>query len=360
MHVPRPQSKHMFATRKSRRRQRRRERERRRGGLFLHRLSVLWIIGLTLVAFSRFFGSWAYAIDIVANVSHAISPVALLSACIFALFRRRGRTIICIAIMTVAMWPLLGGYVYQANSPPANETTTNTVTIMVVNVRGQNDSLVRLSALIAEHDPDCVAVIEAGHDSAPTLLNREDIINRYPYRVAPDASILYSTALLSRYPLFEIECEDDPSSQVDDTLYAFHHSYLVDAPNGRFVWTAAHPPSPRTSQSWARGNEKVAALGDLIQSQLIPLQRPVVVAGDFNSTITGYRHRLMATRSHLAPSDAMQPSLIGTWPSRWPGWSRLSLDRLWVSPENINVVKRKVLPDIGSDHRPVLFTCEMK
>lgn len=67
---------------------------------------------------------------------------------------------------------------------------------------------------------------------------------------------------------------------------------------------------------------------------------PTVVAGDCNFWATGVRRLMPGWR--LAVRGR-------TWPARWP---HSQIDHVLVSP-GIEVLEREVLPDIGSDHRPV-------
>ena len=61
----------------------------------------------------------------------------------------------------------------------------------------------------------------------------------------------------------------DDAGSIDETLYAFHHAYTVRLPYVEFIFTAAHPPSPRTNASWQRGNEKTAALARFARRELV-------------------------------------------------------------------------------------------
>ena len=80
---------------------------------------------------------------------------------------------------------------------------------------------------------------------------------------------------------------------------------------------------------------------------LPPLGRPSIVAGDLNITPPPVRALL---------GDRWRPAVTGsTWPA---GRLLCQVDHILVSPE-WDVLAGEVLPDLGSDHRPVVATLRL-
>jgi endonuclease/exonuclease/phosphatase (EEP) superfamily protein YafD len=164
--------------------------------------------------------------------------------------------------------------------------------------------------------------------------------------------------MFSRHPMRRINFDQDPEDfERYKFVFALRRSVFIDSPAGRFLLTADHPSSPRTRQTWQRGNEAVRLLSEVCQRFLTTANVPIVIGGDFNSTPAGWRHRYIESHAGLKPSDQLG-GLTGTWPSDWPGAFRLTIDRVWASPD-IEFVDRQVLEDIGSDHRPILITLRL-
>ncbi len=79
--------------------------------------------------------------------------------------------------------------------------------------------------------------------------------------------------------------------------------------------------------------------------------RPVVLMGDFNSAPWSTAFRQFISRTHLR--DTSRGVLFGaTWRVHRP--QRLMIDHAFVSPE-WRVLDRRVGPDVGSDHRPLIL-----
>jgi len=319
---------------------------------------------LFAIACSRFVAGTARWVDLVANVSYFVLPIGVLTVIILIRRRRILSSLIALAICVTAYLPLHPVVRVMWRGNQMNETAAadspNTVSILVTNVNGSVAALDQLINVLKTRQPDLVAVIEAGQETGRSFVERDEISVMYPFRIPPDINVISSIVILSRLPVHEMEFEDDPAV-ADESLYAFHHSYLVDYPVGgnvrRFIFTAAHPPSPRTDATWKRGNEKTLALAEFAQTRLAKLNRPIILAGDFNSTMTGYQYGVMRRKSGLVSSDVLIGGITGTWPAEFPGLFRLTLDRLWVSPESVRIIDRRVLDEIASDHRPALFTC---
>ncbi|RMH05235.1 MAG: hypothetical protein D6702_00860 [Planctomycetota bacterium] len=82
--------------------------------------------------------------------------------------------------------------------------------------------------------------------------------------------------------------------------------------------------------------------------------REPVILGDFNSTPWASRFRRLRRRAGLRDSLAGR-GLQGSWPVALPGPLRLPIDHALVGP-GLRVLERRLGPEIGSDHLPLLLT----
>ena len=314
----------------------------------------LWLLVLTLVAVSRFFANQAWAIDLVANVSYFIALPAALTV-VAALWRRRLGYAGCALLVTLtAFWPVRW-MIRPASTPPTAPASRHEVRVVVANVHGSQQALDGLIALLGRVQPDVAVAIEVSPGLESYLSENPVVREALPFVVGPERGMTWRDMILTRHPMHRLRFDGDDERY--KFVYAYRRSCFVDKPEGRFLFTAAHPASPRNVSVWAHGNEITSLLAEVIQAHLLPVGVPVVVGGDFNATPSGRRHRIMLDRSGLRPVDEIG-GITGTWPSDWPGPLRLTIDRVWASP-NVEFIRREVLEDIGSDHRPILVTLSL-
>lgn len=315
-----------------------------------------WLLLLALVASSRFFAALAWPVDLVANVSYFVAVPLALTA-LLALWRRRWAMMAAaVALSVMASWPIRFVLFPRIVDPTVvGAPGRHTVRVLEANVGATQQGLEGLIALIEEVEPDVVVAIEVLPGLERSFVERSAVRERLPFAIAPEPGLLWRDMMLTRWPLHKLKFDGD--SERYKHLFAFRRSCFVDAPGGRFLLTAIHPASPRDVNSWQRGNEWTALLAEVCRHQLADAGVPVIVAGDFNTSPSGYRHRIMLKGSGFKPLDELG-GLEGTWPSHWPGPLRMTIDRVWVSPD-VEFVSREVLRDIGSDHRPILVTLSL-
>ncbi len=313
-----------------------------------------WTLALGIAALSRFAAALAWPIDLVASVSYFAAIPAALTA-LAALWRKRFVfAVVLAAAGLIAGWPVRS-LLFPAAARDAVAPDRHEVRLLVVNVHGSKSALDGLIALLGRVRPDAAVVIEVSPGLEGYLTEHAVVREALPFAIGPERGMLWRDILLSRDSLHRLRFDGDFERY--KFVYAYRRSCFVDKPEGRFLLSAAHPPSPRDADSWARGNELTSLLAEVSRQFLLPAGAPVVIGGDFNATPSGHRHRIMLDASGLRPVDAIG-GVSGTWPSHWPGPLRLTIDRVWGGPE-VEFISREVLEDIGSDHRPILVTLSL-
>jgi len=190
-------------------------------------------------------------------------------------------------------------------------------------------------------DADLVLLVEAHTEGWPDALGA--IGDLYPYRAPEGWRDGAPVILFSRHPIIEERTIRPPMGR---------RPYLMAevVADGHPVTVAGvHPasPSPADATDSRRRNLEL----DHIAQNLQGADRPVLVAGDFNTTPWSphFRDLLDAADLRLA---AAGHGHVATWPkSVWP--ARIPIDHVLVKGP-VAVVDFARGPSIGSDHFPVI------
>lgn len=315
-------------------------------------LSYLGLAVLLFACLSRFAASLAWPLDLLANVSHFFCLPALFAALMLLWCRRWVTAIVLFSAGLTAIWPLFPSPAARAaaQAPSAGQPSCS---LLLANVQARTHALRNLLPVIEREDPDLVLLIECGGRPMLELLTTPTLQSRFPFAVVPEQGLMWQVVILSRFPLRSVRFESATDPRFLQ-LFAHRRSVIVDLPDSEpdFLFSGVHPPSPRTSDSWRQGNETISLLAELLEKHMLPAGRPILIAGDFNSSASGSRHAIMDS-SGLRPLDDLA-ALPGTWPACLPSPARLTLDRAWAS-DGITFTSRAVLGDVGSDHLPVLI-----
>lgn len=351
---------------------------------FLKRLLLsIWLLLLLLIAGSRFFASMSRFIDLTACSSHFILLPALITLVVSIIFwfaRRHDKnlvwywlsvlistlTILIICVPFLAFLPVNTDDADRSKSPAAavNDSSVDVgrdIRILVVNIQSRAEALENLLPVLEREQVDVVLILEIGLHLAQPYVQREDIESRYPFVEVARREINWQMIIMSRWPMhwIEFEAANTGSFEKYKHLFAYRRSQFIDSPQGRFLFTGIHAASPRTSETWVMGNYAVELLTECSRQFLLSTDVPVVVGGDFNSTLNGYRYRMMQNGSGLYCADTfLYGGINGSWPAHFPGPLRLMLDHVWGSA-GVDFRSCRVLEDIGSDHRPILVTFQL-
>ena len=207
------------------------------------------------------------------------------------------------------------------------------VRILWANVLATNTHFDRVRALIAETQPDVVALTEVygpwASEIAPALAGYEKLED-----LRPD---FFATGVYVRGKLdgaIEHVGSDLPTIVADVVL-----------PRVQFTMVVTHPWPP--VNGWAE--DKQYAHLAAVAHRLRELRGPIVLAADLNATPWSRVFRKLAGTSGLCDTRA---SYDGSYPS--DSWLvRVPIDHVLVSCD-IGVRDRRIGPDIGSDHLPVI------
>ena len=309
--------------------------------------TIMALVGISLGA--RACSGLHVGFDLLANVSYFLA-IPLLGICVLGACTRRWLAAAAALVGAVATaTPLL-----RAAAPRnGNPSTDATASVLHCNIRGSLSAWEGLRAIMDARQPDLVSVVEVSEAVIERIRADERLLLDYPHRVLPRHRKEWPQILLSRHPMQPLPVATAKAGTRMLSLFSLYRSAVVALPIGDIIFSTEHVPSPRTSASWKMGNEQIVALGHVVRDHYPRFDLPVLVTGDFNSSPTGYRDGLMRSATGLLPNPESFPPR-GTWPSLFPPFLRLPLDRAWAS-EQISYSAGEVLTDIGSDHRPLLM-----
>jgi endonuclease/exonuclease/phosphatase (EEP) superfamily protein YafD len=297
-----------------------------------------------------------WLVDLVANLAAQVA----LGAGVFALYwlvrRKWSRMVVAIGATALAMSGIVSAP--RAERAPAN--SDGVVRVLTMNAYAWNRDPSGLMALLEGTSADVVTIFEPPSELLQALRTSESLLAKYPERHLPDGAETGMRVMLSRWPAERLRKRDAASGEEEGGEWRSHgRSWRIDAP-APFVLSMIHPESPRSREAWVKGNGDVERADRAFEAMLEPLGLPIVLAGDFNSTPSGWRSRELSRRLELRRTKPWWTP-EGTWPSSsfWP--VRVAIDDVMVS-DGVEVVswRPQRTPPTGqkglrnSDHVPVL------
>jgi endonuclease/exonuclease/phosphatase (EEP) superfamily protein YafD len=247
-----------------------------------------------------------------------------------------------IAIQCMYIFPYVLGEKKVRDAVASSVNENSRVSIIIANVLIDNRDADGLLAIVREHKPDMLLVMEVNDW---WIENLKALDSTFAHRVKIPADNAYGMALYSRLPLGEIE----KTYLNHDDVPSIHAR--VALPSGQsFMFHGVHPvaPVPSTQYPDNVGRREVALIkvGRMVRQH----GRPAIVAGDFNDVswsrtsrlfeIDGGLNNVRLGRGLYNSFDATSPIM------RWP------LDHFFVS-DAFGLIDLKRLPSFGSDHFPM-------
>jgi endonuclease/exonuclease/phosphatase (EEP) superfamily protein YafD len=224
----------------------------------------------------------------------------------------------------------------QVLSPPeAAAADAPRLRLLVVNVEYGNDDHHRVAELIRETNPDIVGITELTPEWARGL---EAALEDYPERRLAPQDGAYGIGLFSKVPLHGVRVEHFPSDGPPSVLATVE----LGAQSLGLVITHVHTPFAGDIH-----DRHLKALAERRQE----LGDRLAICGDFNAVPWSHPVRDLSEGAGLRSVQG-RFGLSGTWPAD-AGILRIPIDNCLVS-EGIAVEGRRVGPDIGSDHLPLI------
>jgi endonuclease/exonuclease/phosphatase (EEP) superfamily protein YafD len=278
---------------------------------------------------------WDWRADLLTHFQEPALIVSLLAVAALARHHRRAAAALA-ALALLQLVAVLG--CDGANPVPPDPHSPARLRVLMANVLSSNAEYGRLARLIRAERPDVVGLVEVTDEWVAGLA---DVRREFPYRVE-DANIGGGLVLWFRGPPRAADPPLWPLPGGNPVL----HAVLDFAGRPRHIWLV-HPPNPLSTEGRGRGPAELAALAGPIRrvggSQL--------VVGDLNRTDGSPLFADFLRATGLRDSRrgfGRQPS----WPVGSP--YQIAIDHALLTGD-LAVVSRRLGPDIGSDHRPLVL-----
>lgn len=278
---------------------------------------------------------WGFDLLVHFQIPYAVAILALAPLlALRRLWKSLAAVTVCAVPVVVMLWP------YVAPVARSTQASVGSLTIVGANLWFDRIDPQRLRIYLRDMDADIVVLNEASARWL-TLLSDD-----YPYRISnlSRIGIDYGVVMLSRHRI----------EQPAQALVRLPSSGVVGRicpPGGErhcVTVVGMHTPSPlslaRTLNRDRELRETGALLGEFGRE-------PLVLAGDLNTSPWSRGFRALLVASRLSDSSA-GTGLSPTWNIRWPA-ALVPIDHILHSAE-LRIVTRRVGPDLGSDHLPVI------
>jgi endonuclease/exonuclease/phosphatase (EEP) superfamily protein YafD len=306
-------------------------------------VAALAVLPALAVAFGAL-GSRVWLLDLCAHTT-AQCAFALAVAELALLFARRW--LWCALLAPFALLACLRTaplFVGSAGARPSR-APGRVLRLASINLRFDNDDHAAVLAALRSEPFDVIAVNEMTRVWRAAL---HPLDADYPHHLDWPAST-FGIGLWSRYPLKEAEVIP-LGSAVTPAIRA-----VVLAPQGTFTLLAVHPSRPGlTGQSDTDLRDLALAAIPRVLGKAV---RPRIVLGDCNDTrwSGAFGDLLSATGlADTADGRGWQPS----WPVALPSLLRIPIDQCLIEP-TVAVHRRRLGPDVGSDHLPLFVDLEL-
>ena len=297
---------------------------------------LLAVLGLAMASATALFGSGAWLADLVESFRPHLLVAALLALPLAFTARARMRSVTIAILFACAIinTATIIRTVRAATPPPQEARGGIRLKIITVNLLWSNRQHQRLVDWLQAEGADIVITEETTARWATTL---DKLDPHWPYRRLPGPAD--DLAILSRYPF---EMANEISIRTHGTLAMANFSIG----ERRIDLIALHASVP-TKPAWRIARDEMF---EDIARFARHTRHPLIVAGDFNATPWNRSMLRLVRESPLRHAPGLwQP----TWTTWVPHWMGIPIDHV-LAATDCRVVERRVGPDIGSDHRPVV------
>lgn len=330
--------------------------DRGRSGIVFSVILSIALGAFIVASVSRFLGDDFGMLVITLHFAPQLA-VGGMALVLVALFTRRFLVAAGAAALVVAHAMPITPYLHTGLSAGAVEApcpNPQKVRLLALNLRYDHADIAAVVKLIEAERPDVVLLTEVSPRHRAAL---QKLRARLPHQIGPTGLGLFELLLMSRLPIRSHRISYPYNNKRRLAAPALRRDLPVlkarlCAPGGRcFTLVGLHAPPPiRPVRRWNREQLRVAAKlasrGD----------GRVVVTGDLNDTPWSGTFRRLLADGGLRDS-ALGHSFRATWRSRNPLFG-LPIDHVLIG-SGVTARTRRVGPDIGSDHFPVIADLAM-
>ncbi len=290
------------------------------------------ILGLLGLAGSRLGHLWL-AFDVFSQFTVQFGFMVL-AFCI-GLFMPRAKTLVA-SVVLIALMLALSVWPYYASSHPAilGKVTANERELKIAsfNTWYENKDVNAVVNEAERIDADVLVLIEIGPFKQP-LFNQ--LKQRYPYQARCEDTSECDFAVMSKYPLSNIE------SQLSWVGPSFVRVTLGPEFGGLTVFGVHTTRFPYSRAQY----RQIKAMAGVLEKVV----GPHVIVGDFNATPFS---RVTQTLAH--ENGLVRLTTLPTWPARL-GLPQVAIDHIFISPGIRQLESESIGNNAGSDHFPIFM-----
>ncbi len=223
----------------------------------------------------------------------------------------------------------------------SKQGSENRFTLLVSNVRMDNEDKEPFHALVKKHNPDVLLITEPDLIWAASISKLD---GDFPHFIKYPLNNTYGMMLLSKLPL----SESVVNFLVKDSIPSIYTR--ITLPSGSVIdFYGVHPEPPMPGTDTYERDTELLIIGKKIKEA----NNPTIVAGDLNDVGWSVTSKLFRKYSELVdPREGR--GLFNTYNVSVP-LLRYPLDHVFYSRE-FGLITLEKLEDIGSDHYPLLIS----
>lgn len=274
-----------------------------------------------------------------------LTLVALVLAAVFVDFAWKFKAILLLAVAAALAYQVQMVVVYTSLYPTQardsqNPDADNSFSILVTNVRMENEDKEPFHAMVHRLNPDVLLINEPDHEWAASIAKLD---GDYPHAIKYPLDNTYGMMLLSKLPLRD----GAVNFLVEDNIPSIFAKIIL--PSGAAIdFYGVHPEPPKPGTDTYERDTELLIIGKKIKET----DNPTVVAGDLNDVGWSGTSKLFRSYSGLVdPREGR--GLFNTYSVKYP-LLRYPLDHVFYS-EEFGLISLEKLEDIGSDHFPMLI-----
>ncbi len=303
------------------------------------RLAAVGAVVLGPLTLLPFIG-WRYPFELLSHFQAQYFLAALACAALLALLRRWRWFAVSLGSLLLAGSTVLP---YQGPGRAAHADAVTppqrTVRLLLANVQLDNRSHGRVLDLVEEADADVLVFQEVNERWRSALA---PITVKYPYIAGKPREDAFGTIVYSRLPIEDVDVLELGEAGRSTVCLRV----VVDGAPLTIVCT--HPKPPLLPGPFTLRNDQLQQVADLVSR----LPRPLVLAGDLNTTMWSPWFRRLSERTALT-SVRHGFGVLGSWPAALPGFMRIPIDHVLIS-DDVSVTGCRHGAATGSDHLPLI------
>jgi endonuclease/exonuclease/phosphatase (EEP) superfamily protein YafD len=274
-----------------------------------------------------------------------LSLIAIILAYFFVDFKWEFKLplmiILAISLVYQAQFVVVYSPLYKAHAKDSsNPTAENSFTLLVSNIRMENDEKERFHLLVEKYNPHILLITEPDQAwvTSISMLDRD-----FPYSIKYPLDNHYGIMLMSKLPL----TDSAVNFLVKDDIPSIFTRFTL--PSGAIIdFYGVHPEPPQPGTDTYQRDTELLIIGKEIRES----GNPTIVAGDLNDVGWSVTSKLFRKYSGLV-DPRIGRGLYNTFKVSVP-LLRYPLDHIFYSRE-FGLLTLERLEDIGSDHFPLLI-----